>query len=281
MHDIDTKLLRSFLSVATERSFSKAAGRLGCSQATMSQRVRQLEALLNQALFERGYHNVALTPSGAELLPHAQAVVDAHDTFLNLAQKGQVSGSGRLGIAEDYVLPMLARLLKRVQQAYPGIELNIVSGLSRTLCQQVEARSLDLAVVTLPEIRKGALVLAEPDLTWVAAPGFRHAPGAPWPIALFPEGCAFRAATVKCLTDHGVAFREALVSPSGQVIQSAVAAETAITVMAAGTIPPGLGPIPKTENLPSLGKTCIQIIERSQGLSQAARQIKELVVGAY
>ncbi len=281
MPDVDTKLLRSFLSVATERSFSTAAKRLGCSQATMSQRIRQLEALLGVTLFERGYHSVTLTSGGTELLPHAQAVVDEHDNFLNRAHKGQVSGSVRLGIAEDYVLPMLARLLKRVQQAYSGIELSIVTGLSRSLCQQIEARSLDLAVVTLPEIRAGAHVLAEPELKWVAAPGFRHAKGTPWPIAFFPEGCAFRAAATKCLIEQGITFRESLVSSSGQVIQSAAAAETAITIMASGTIPADLAPVSQHHGLPTLPKTCIQIVERDQGLSHAALQIKKLVIGAF
>ncbi|NVO58389.1 LysR family transcriptional regulator [Rhodobacteraceae bacterium B1Z28] len=281
MYDIDTKLLRSFLSVATERSFSNAASRLGYSQATMSQRIRQLEGLLGVTLFERGYHSVVLTPGGTELLPHAQRVVDEHDNFLNRARKGQVSGNVRLGIAEDYVLPMLANLLKRVQQIYPGIELSIVTGLSRNLCQQVEARNLDLAVVTLPETKPGAHVLAEPDLKWVAAPGFRHGEGTPWPIAFFPEGCAFRAAAKKCLAEQGIAFREVLVSPSGQVIQSAAAAETAITVMALGTIPVELRPLSKSYRLPNLPRTCIQIVERDKGLSSAALQIKELVISAF
>jgi len=281
MHDIDTKLLRSFLSVAAERSFSTAATRLGCSQATMSQRIRQLEALLGVTLFERGYHSVSLTPVGAELQPHAQAVVDVHDTFLSRVRKGQITGAVRLGVAEDYVLPMLSRLLKRVQQVYPGIELSVVSGLSHSLCQQVEARSLDLAVVTLPEIRKGAHVLAEPLLEWVAAPGFSHDGSTPWPVALFPDGCAFRAVATKRLKENGISFREALVSPSGQVIQSAVAADTAITVMASGTIPVELAPLPKGHILPALPRTSIQIVERGLGLSRAAQQIKELVIAVF
>lgn len=281
MHDVDTKLLRSFLSVAAERSFSTAANRIGCSQATMSQRIRQLEALIGVTLFERGYHSVTLTPGGTELLPYAQAVVDEHDNFLNRVRKGQVSGSVRLGIAEDYVLPMLGRLLRHAGQVYPGIELSIVTGLSRVLCQQVEARSLDLAVVTLSEKLPGAHVLAQPELKWVAAPGFRRAEGAPWPVAFYPEGCAFRAVATKSLIEQGIVFRETLVSASGQVLQSAAAAETAITVMASGTIPAELKPIAQGQGLPMLPQTCIQVVERDQGLSTAAQQIKELAIGVF
>ncbi|MEH6545405.1 MAG: LysR family transcriptional regulator, partial [Sneathiella sp.] len=130
MLDIDTKFLRSFLSVASERSFSKAAIRAGCSQATMSQRIRQLEQMLDVTLFQRAYHDVSLTMAGIEMMPLAQAIVDKHDTLVGRMHGSQVIGSVRLGIAEDYVLPMLSRLLTTVQNSHPGIELSIVSGLS-------------------------------------------------------------------------------------------------------------------------------------------------------
>ena len=74
MHDIDTKLLRSFLTVTAERSFSRAATRLGCSQATMSQRILQLESLLGVALFRRDYHDVTLTPAGQDLRAEARGL---------------------------------------------------------------------------------------------------------------------------------------------------------------------------------------------------------------
>ena len=124
MHDFDTKLLRSFLTVAAERSFSRAAGRLGCSQATMSQRILQLESLLGVALFRRDYHDVTLTPAGQDLRAEAQIVVDAHDALMARVTRGRVAGSVRLGVAEDYVLPMLPQLLRLLRQRLPGVERN-------------------------------------------------------------------------------------------------------------------------------------------------------------
>lgn len=280
MYDLNTKLLRSFLSVAAERSFSKAAERLSCSQGTMSQRIRQLEEHLGTNLFERSRHDVVLTAYGAELLPHAQRVVDEHDGLLNFVRKNQVVGSVRLGIAEDYVMPMLPKLLKRAQQVCPGVELTVITGLSHNLWQQVVARSLDLSVVTLPELLPEAYVLAEPQLQWVVGPNFRPPQGEPWPLALFPEGCAFRSAATACLAEAGLSFDERLVSPSGQVIQAAVAAGMAITPMARSTIPAGLSLAPESFGLPQLPRTCIQIIEREHGLSNAGEQVKELVLDA-
>lgn len=145
MHDIDTKLLRSFLTVSAERSFSRAATRLGCSQATMSQRILQLELLLGVVLFCRDYLDVTLTPTGQDLRAEAQAVVDAHDGLIGRVTQGRVAGRVRLGIAEDYVLPMLPQLWRTLRQRLPWVEISVLTGLSRDLCRQVEARSLDMA----------------------------------------------------------------------------------------------------------------------------------------
>ena len=275
MHDIDTKLLRSFLTVTAERSFSRAATRLGCSQATMSQRILQLESLLGVALFRRDYHDVTLTPAGQDLRAEAQVVVDAHDGLIARVTRGRVAGSVRLGIAEDYVLPMLPQLLRSLRQRLPGVEISVLTGLSRDLCRQVEARTLDMAVVTLPEILPMATVLTKPQLLWVAAPSFEIPEDGVLPLALFPEGCAFRAAALPRLTQP---HRLALVSASGQVIHAAVVAGLAATVMAAGTVPQDLAPL---SGLPELPLTCIQIVTRAQGLSPAAEAVRALVEGLW
>lgn len=275
MHDIDTKLLRSFLTVTAERSFSRAATRLGCSQATMSQRILQLESLLGVALFRRDYHDVTLTPAGQDLHAAAQAVVDAHDGLIVRVTRERVAGSVRLGIAEDYVLPMLPQLWRTLRQRLPGVEISVLTGLSRDLCRQVEARTLDMAVVTLPEILPLVRVVSKPRLLWVAAPAFEMPQDGVLPLALFPEGCAFRSAALPRLAQP---YRLALVSASGQVIHAAVTAGLAVTVMAAGTVPQDLVPL---KTLPELPPTCIQIVTRGQGLSPAAEAVRTLVDGLW
>ena len=138
----------------------------------MSQRILQLESLLGVALFRRDYHDVTLTPAGQDLRAAAQAVVDAHDGLMVRVARERVVGSVRLGIAEDYVLPMLPQLWRRMRQSLPRLEISVLTGLSRDLCRQVEARTLDMAVVTLPDSLPMARVLTKPPLLWVAAPSF-------------------------------------------------------------------------------------------------------------
>lgn len=69
--NIDTRLVRAFLTVAAECSFSVAAELQGCSQGTMSLRIRTLEDQLGIRLFDRTHSKIRLTTAGQDLLPSA------------------------------------------------------------------------------------------------------------------------------------------------------------------------------------------------------------------
>ena len=96
-----------------------------------------------------------------------------------------------MGIAEDYVLPMLPRLLRSMHHRLPSVELSVVTGLRRQLCQHVDARSLDMAVVTLTNTLPKARTLAVPSLHWVAAPSFVPPTGGLGPLLCFPKDVPF------------------------------------------------------------------------------------------
>lgn len=73
--------LRAFAAVAEKQHFGSAATTLGVSQSTLSQALAALETGLGVQLIERSTRRVFLTPEGRQLLPHAQAAIDAVDAF--------------------------------------------------------------------------------------------------------------------------------------------------------------------------------------------------------
>ena len=83
MRDIDTKLLRSFVAVASERSFSAAAETLGCSRGTMSLRIRALETQLGVQLLDRSGGDLRLTPAGKDFYSDARDIVETHDRLFD------------------------------------------------------------------------------------------------------------------------------------------------------------------------------------------------------
>jgi DNA-binding transcriptional LysR family regulator len=84
---LESRPLRSFVAVAEELNFSRAAERLGISSPPLSRTIRKLEAELGVTLFERTTHNVTLTPAGTVLLDQARIALDALDAAGRRAQR--------------------------------------------------------------------------------------------------------------------------------------------------------------------------------------------------
>ncbi|MBT9382969.1 LysR family transcriptional regulator [Pseudooceanicola sp. CBS1P-1] len=122
---MDVRQLRHFLAVAEVLHFGRAAGRLGMTQPPLSQSIRALEAELGAALFERTKRSVALTPFGAQFLPHVAATLADLDRLGETARQILSGTSGRLELSfvstADYSI--LPALVHRFRQLYPEVEL--------------------------------------------------------------------------------------------------------------------------------------------------------------
>lgn len=247
----------------------------------MSIRIQRLEDALGIRLFERGPHEVTLTAEGRDLLPDIRAFVDMQDRMYERTQSSREFGNVRLGVAEGYETTLLPRLLKYMLQSHAAAELEIRCQPSWRLQQMIEARTLDLAVVTLPEEAPSAVTLCRMQLFWVAASGFEFAPPMPVPIAWHPDTCFFRCAAAAALKGQGVNYREVMCSADTRVVRAAVEAGTAVTVMAEGTVPETLSVTSDPSVLPPLGKAPIQLLERPGLRSEASAVVKRKLMDIY
>ena len=117
----------------------------------MSVRIQKLEEALGVRLFDRGPHEVKLTPEGRGLLPDIRDLVDMQDRMYERIQTSRVVGQVRLGVAEGYEASLLPGFLQYMQKNHADAELDITCRPSWRLQQLIDARTLDLAVVTLAE----------------------------------------------------------------------------------------------------------------------------------
>ncbi len=135
--------LTAFVAVAEERSFTRAAARLGTSQSAVSQTVRRLEARLGMRLLTRTTRSVAPTAAGERLLASLRPAFDEIDTQLAAITEmrdkpaGTVRITTSLHAAEAVLLPALGRLLPD----YPdlNVELSIDAGFRDIVADRFDA----------------------------------------------------------------------------------------------------------------------------------------------
>jgi len=148
---IDFKALETFIWVANLRSFRRAAEKLNTTQPAVSTRIAQLESFLGHRLLERDRRAVAPTPKGQEFLVHAERLIRLREEMIEAVGDGStVRGVVRLGVSESIVHTWLPELMKRVNEAYPQLALEIEVDVSPKLLDSLVARDLDLAFLVGP-----------------------------------------------------------------------------------------------------------------------------------
>lgn len=128
MHRANVNDLLAFLAVARERSFTRAAAKLGVSQSALSHTIRGLEARLGLRLLTRTTRSVAPTEAGERLLRTVGPRFDAIDAELAALSELREKPAGTVRItagehaAEAILWPALAKLLPD----YPDVKVEVI-----------------------------------------------------------------------------------------------------------------------------------------------------------
>ena len=151
--DLEPAVLRSFVVVAEELHFGRAALRLGLSQPQVSRRVRALEEMLGVELFVRTARRTTLTDAGALLLVDARETLAAADRLQARAAVARRGVAGRVAVA--FVWSTLSEYLPRLV------------GAAAERHRQIELSVSQLAYVEiLPALRRGDVDLVITRRLW-------------------------------------------------------------------------------------------------------------------
>jgi LysR family transcriptional regulator, regulator of peptidoglycan recycling len=125
--------LTAFVVVAEERSFTKAAAKLGMSQSALSQIVRRLEASLGLPLLTRTTRSVAPTEAGERLLATLGPALESLDASLASLADLQLKPAGNIRITsvEHASTTVLAPALARLLPSYPDIKVEVINDYRR------------------------------------------------------------------------------------------------------------------------------------------------------
>jgi len=181
MAGTDLNHLRWLQAVAEERSFTKAAARLGIAQSTLSQTIKQLEARMGVRLLTRTTRSVSTTEAGERLLQMSiPRIAEIEEEISALAATGdRPAGSIRLTLSDHALESVVWPKLKPVLSAYPDIQVELI--LDSTFRNIVEEK-FDAGVRLGESVEKDMIaVRIGPDwrLVAVASPDYLARHGTP------------------------------------------------------------------------------------------------------
>lgn len=168
---ITFRQIEAFYWIARSGSFSEAARSLNATQPGISNRIRELETLLNVRLFERGGRAVRLTPEGRQLQGLAEQIVAlGHDFVARSGASAGVAGVMRIGAADTVALTWLPRLVAELSRRYPRLAVELSVELSVHLRDRLAEGELDIAflVGTAPGPEFEEIPLGQVRNAWMA-----------------------------------------------------------------------------------------------------------------
>jgi DNA-binding transcriptional LysR family regulator len=151
--DLDLRQLRTFVAVAEELHFGRAAARLGVAQPPVSTMIARIERQVGVRLLERTSRRVTLTPAGEQFLEEARRLVDVADqTMVRIGEiRDGEAGRLRIGAAPSVLAAVGSGILRRFREVAPRSEIDIDHTYLDRQLRMLRDGALDAALLALPD----------------------------------------------------------------------------------------------------------------------------------
>ncbi|MET7797808.1 LysR family transcriptional regulator [Streptomyces decoyicus] len=250
---MDTRLLRTFVTLARAGSFTAAARALHLAQSTVTVQIRTLEKELGAPLFDRMPSGTVPTRAGQRLLEAAEEVLDAVARLRATASAGQrdadggtVEGQVAVGAGDSLCSSRLPAVIASLRHAHPRLDVHLHAVSTDTAVDGLRTGRLDIALLLEPEVGESDLLarrIADEPLTYVAAPGHVLAGRAAGWDALaresffvHEEGCSYSDRLVRTLLSLPGAAPRITRFGSIDAARSCVAAGLGLTLLPRVTV---------------------------------------------
>ncbi|PYI39175.1 LysR family transcriptional regulator [Arthrobacter psychrolactophilus] len=271
--------LKSFLTVAETRNFTRAAERLGISQPTVSQHVRKLEQAAGRILITRDTREVRLTDNGDAMAGFARSILAANDIATRYFSGAAMRGRLRFGTADDLAITGLPRILREFRQLYPQINLELTVSQSDQLYRRLKAGALDLVFVKWVASEQEGEVVKHDSFAWVGLEETMLEPGAPVPIIAYPAPSVSRKLALDALENAGRTWRVTCTTKQISGVLAALRAGIGIAVMPTSLIPEDLKVITKRFDLPPVGDVDFTLIRNPVANTEVIDALTRAIMG--
>lgn len=236
--DLETALLRSFVTAVRAGSISRAAAALGHTQPALSQQLRKLERAVGRPLLHRAPSGVSPTRAGEELLPYAERILAL--SAQALAETGRaLTGHCGVGLLEDLAASRLSQVLADLARLHPDATLEVLSLSNAAMREAYDTGRVQLVldeVANLPWPPRWTVRL---PLVWAVGQGVA-ADADPLPVVLFSNTCAWRTSVLETLEGTGRRWRVAFESNSLAGVLAALRAGLGVAALLPANLEPAM-----------------------------------------
>lgn len=173
---MELRVLKYFLTVAREQSFTKAAEQLHITQPTLSRQLAALEEEVGTRLFIRKGRGITLTEEGILLKRRALEILDLEERTLEELKKADelIEGTVTIGCGEFTVVEILAQICKHYKEKYPLVQIAIHTATADSVYEMMEKGLVDIGLYMEP--------VNTEELEYIRIPGSDH-----WVVSMRPD----------------------------------------------------------------------------------------------
>lgn len=149
---MELRVLQYFLTIAREKTISKAAEKLHLTQPTLSRQIKDLEEEVGKQLFVRGNRTIILTEEGELLRKRAEEILSLVDKTKNELSISDTSLKGDIyiGAGETEGMRIVSKAITIMQQRYPLVRFHLFSGNAEDVASKLDKGLLDFGIMIDP-----------------------------------------------------------------------------------------------------------------------------------
>jgi DNA-binding transcriptional LysR family regulator len=232
---VELSTLRVFVTIATERSFSRAAEKLGRTQPAVSLALQRLESELGEKLLDRSAKDVLLTDAGRTVLEYALRFQNLEGEMENSIAELRDHSAGKLVIgANESTGLYLLHHLERFRRLYPRVKVQMRRSFSSRIPGEIVDGNLELGVISYEprDERLSSRVIYTDSLAFVVDPKHRLAKRREVPLSELGEETfiahnvlsPYREIVLRIFRERGVRLNMDIEMPTVELIRRMVEA---------------------------------------------------------
>ena len=234
---IDLDALQIFKAVVDFGGVTRAAEQLHRVPSNVTTRLKQLEEGLGTKLFHRHGRKLLLSSDGNLLLAYAEQLLRLSAEAELALRSGKPRGKLRIGTIDATAATRLPLVLARYHRANPQVQIELVSGTTGSLLEQLSRYAIEAAFVAerfepaglemIPVFHERLVVIAPKEITAIKKPGdFRG-----MTVIVFGVGCSYRRTLEEWLARSKITPERVLEIGSYHAMVTCVAAGSGIALM--------------------------------------------------